>query len=101
MMDADATVRRRSALRAEHGWNAPPAFSFGDAREAYERRWTSALQDALHTTIAHYPALRRQVMHAHLEAAIDTELDAGKPIDPEDVAKILAALEAELSHSAR
>ena len=52
-------------------WTEPPAFSFGEAREAYERRWTATLQDALHSAIVHLPGLLRQVMHRRLELAID------------------------------
>ena len=95
-VDASATTARRAALRAERGWREPPAFSFGAAREAYERRWTSALQDAVQAAIADLPGLRRQVMHRHLERAIEIRLEAGEAVAPSEVPALLAALESRL-----
>ena len=95
-VDANATSARRAALRAERGWTEPPAFSFGAAREAYERRWTPKLQDAVQAAIADLPGLRRQVMHRHLERAIEIRLEAGEAVAPSEVPALLAALEARL-----
>ena len=94
-IDRAATAAQRAALRAGRGWTEPPAFSFGEAREAHERRWTAALQDALQAAIAHLPGLRRQVMHRHLERAIEERLEAGETVAPNEVPGILATLESE------
>ena len=80
-VDAAATA----ALRAERGWTQPPAFSFGEAREAYERRWTAELQDAMQSAIADLPGLRRQVTHGRLERAIGVRLEAGEAVAPNEV----------------
>ena len=92
-VDAAATSDRRAALRAERGGSAPPAFSFGAAREAHERRWTPELQDALQAAIAHLPGLHRQVMHRHLERAIEDRFEAGEAVTPSELPAVLAALE--------
>ena len=97
VVDATATEARRTALRAQRAWSAPPAFSYGQAREAYEKRWPQDLQDALQAAIAGYPALRRQVMHQHVERAIDERIDRGERVGPEHVPAVLAELESVLA----
>ena len=94
-VDDDATSARRAALRAERGWTRAPAFSFGEAREAYERRWTAALQDAMQAAVVHLPGLRRQVIHRHLEQAIEARLEAGEAVAAGEVPGILEALVSE------
>ena len=96
-VDAAATAARRAALRAGRGWTQPPAFSFGGAREAYEARWTAALQDAVQAAIAHLPGLRRQVMHRHLEGAIEARFEAGDGVAPNEVPEMLEALASDLA----
>ena len=98
-VDEAATETCRAALQAARGGAAVPAFSFGRAREAYERRWTAARQDALQAAIAHLPGLRRQVTHRRLERAIEARLDAGEAVAAEDIPGILAALDAEFPGS--
>ena len=96
-LDPDATRTRRAGMRAARGAGALPAFSFGEAREAYERRWSPALQDALQAAIAHLPGLRRQVLHRHLEQRIEARLERGGCVAASEVPDLLARLEAELA----
>ena len=96
-LDPDATRTRRAGMQAARGAGALPAFSFGEAREAYERRWSPALQDALQAAIAHLPGLRRQMLHRHLEQRIEARLEKGGCVAASEVPDLLASLEAELA----
>ncbi len=94
-VDQAATERVRTRARRNRKEAAFPTFSFGPAREAYRRRWSVELEDALSTAVASLPVLLRQVMHRRLKQVIEARLTRGEAVVPEQVPSIFAHLEAE------
>jgi N-methylhydantoinase B len=91
VVDPTATSALRAAGRAAAGPLSP--FDFGAARDAHERRWPPALQDALvallMTLPAPYRAYVRRALYARITARTDQE-----PVRPEDLARFWAELAA-------
>ena len=97
-VDLAATRALRAGGRAASG--PPGAFDFGGARDAHERRWPPALQDALvallMTLPAPYRAYVRRALYARITARADRE-----PVRPEDLAGLWAELAASVGLSPR
>ena len=89
-VDAERTDALRSARRAAPG--APVRFTLGPHREAFEARWPDALQTALNTATASYPAALRDYVRRALAAEVDRRLDRGEPVPPPAVPTLLAAV---------
>jgi N-methylhydantoinase B len=92
-LDAAATTaerQRRAAFRPA----APPIFSFGAAREAYQRLWTLELEDAVAAAVAGRPAVLKQFLHKRLKDVITERFESSEPVKPEEVAGLLASIEA-------
>jgi N-methylhydantoinase B len=91
VVDPVATRALRAAGRAAAG--PPGAFDLGAARDAHERRWPPALQDALvallMTLPAPYRAYVRRALYTRITARTDRE-----PVRPEDLARLWAELAA-------
>jgi hypothetical protein len=91
VVDPTATGALRAAGRAASGPLGP--FDFGAARDAHERRWPPALQDALvallMTLPAPYRAYVRRALYARITARTDQE-----PVRPQDLARLWAELAA-------
>ena len=84
--DADATAALRERLRAER---VPMRdFAAGPEREAFEARWTDALQSAVHAVVWRHPPGLRSILKRVVEARIRERFDAGERVDPGEVAGI-------------
>jgi N-methylhydantoinase B len=91
-VDAVATRDLRAHLAAARGWHSPPAFSFGQARDAYHASWPAALHDAVVAATDGMPTMLRQRYHQQLMAEVGRRIDAGLPVPAADVAGMFAAL---------
>jgi N-methylhydantoinase B len=97
-VDLAATRALRAGGRAASG--PPGAFDFGGARDAHERRWPPALQDALVALLMTLPAPYRAYVRRALHARITARADR-KPVRPEDLAGLWAELAASAGLSPR
>jgi N-methylhydantoinase B len=93
-IDEAGTVAERHR-RCEVQAGGPPLFSFGLAREAYQRLWTMEIEDAVANAVAGRPALIKQFLHQRLREAISRRFEAGEPVEAGDVAAMLAAMESD------
>jgi hypothetical protein len=85
-VDAGATATLRERLRADR---APMRdFAAGPEREAFEARWTDALQSAVHAVVWTHPPGLRTILKRAVEASIRERFDAGERVDPDEVAGI-------------
>jgi len=98
--DGGVDVTATAALRAARRAGAPPdalarggTFDFGAAREAYERRWPPALQDAFIALLTGLPvpyrAYARRVLHPRV-----TALASERPVSVDDLSRLWAELAA-------
>jgi len=88
-IDKEATRKQRAKLQAERGWNEPPLFGFGEAREIYMSKWTIEIEDALSNAIKDLPIQLMQFLHTRLQQDISTMLENGEKVDPERVEAIV------------
>jgi N-methylhydantoinase B len=88
-VDAPATDRLRADLRRARTRTEPPPFSFGPAREEYERTWTHDLQDAVTGIVADLPLGLRQFLFKRLREEIERRLMRGEAVWPSAVPAIL------------
>jgi N-methylhydantoinase B len=91
VVDDAATMAERQ-LRGATRPGTPPLFNFGPAREAYRRRWTMEIEDAVAGAVAGRQALVKQFLHKQLRDAINKRFDDGEQVVAADVADILATL---------
>jgi N-methylhydantoinase B len=91
VVDAAATSALRAAGRAAAGPLGP--FDFGAARDAHERRWPPALQDALVALLMTLPAPYRAYVRRALYTRITARTDHG-PVTPDDLPRLWAELAA-------
>jgi N-methylhydantoinase B len=66
---------------------------FGPVREAYHKRWPSAMHDAISALVQPMPRVQRQIFFRALYEEIDRRIDAGEKVTPEQVPDVLAALQ--------
>jgi hypothetical protein len=90
-VDPVATRALRAAGRAAAG--PLGSFDFGAARDAHERRWPPALQDALVALLMTLPAPYRAYVRRALYTRI-TERTDQEAVRPEDLARLWAELAA-------
>lgn len=93
-VDEAETAALRERLRS--GTAALPDFAQGPEREAHERLWTGALQDAVNAVTWSYPAGIRTVVRELLQAELGRRLAAGQEVEADSVPAISDALVAEL-----
>jgi len=91
--DEAASEGLRADRRASRGEGPLPAFDLGPEREAFERVWTPAIQDAINAVTAGYPTRLRQFLRGRLFARLEGILEAGEEIEAADVAPLLAEIE--------
>jgi N-methylhydantoinase B len=100
VVEADGTVAAgatrvlRERLRAERP--PLPDLAAGPEREAYETRWTDALQSAVHDVVWTYPPGLRSIVKEAVEARLHERFEAGEAVDPRYVAGIAGDVVAEL-----
>jgi hypothetical protein len=90
-IDEAATAAHRAARRATGP--APAAFHFGPARDAHERRWPPALQDAFVALLMDLPVPYRAYVRRALYARM-TALADERPVTVDDLARLWAELAA-------
>jgi len=101
MADGAVDPAATSALRAECRAAAGPLgpFDFGAARDAHERRWPPALQDALVALLMTLPAPYRAYVRRALYSRIAARTDHG-PVTTDDLTRLWAELAASSGLSA-
>jgi N-methylhydantoinase B len=85
---ADGSVDRAATEVARHERRAqqpaaPPAFTFGPARDAYHQQWPLALEDALAEAISSQAPVLRQFLHHELKRLLADRIQAGETVTPE------------------
>ena len=94
VVDEAATAAERQQRGASR-LRTPPLFSFGLAREEYQRLWTMELEDAVASAVAGRPALVKQLLHKRIRDAITRRFDCGERVLAADVADMLVAMESD------
>jgi len=94
VVDEAATAAERQQRGASR-LRTPPLFSFGLAREEYQRLWTMELEDAVASAVAGRPALVKQFLHKRIRDAITRRFDCGERVLAADVADMLVAMESD------
>ena len=89
-VNEQATIDRRQYLEEERAWTEPPLYGFGPARDAYMRKWSTELEDALAAAVDGLPVQLKQFLHHRLHEEIDAKLTNGKQVEPADVAGLLS-----------
>ena len=89
VVDPEATRALRERLRADR----PPM------REAFEARWSDALQTAVHDVVWTHPPGLRTIVKEAIEARIRERFEAGEEVDPSEVAAIAGDAVAELQRN--
>ncbi len=90
-VDEAATASLRSEMRAQRG-DALPDFDFGPEREAYERRWTPELQDAIFAATNDYQTTMRNFLRTRLFERLQQRFDAGETVRPDEIAGVVEAI---------
>jgi N-methylhydantoinase B len=85
-VDPEATGARRERLRAER--EPLDDFAAGPERDAFEARWTDALQSAVHAAVWTHPPGLRAIVKEAIDSHIRARFDAGAAVGPGDVAAI-------------
>ncbi len=88
-VDEDATARRRQDIAAERDWESAPLYGFGAAREAYMKKWSTELEDALTEAVSNLPVQLQQFLHQRLHDAIEARLESGETVAPEELPALL------------
>ncbi len=91
--DAAGTEALRKSIREARGGKPLKEFDFGPVREAYHKRWPSAMHDAISALVQPMPRVQRQIYFRALYEEIDRRIDAGEKVTPEQVRDVLAALQ--------
>ncbi len=84
-VDAEATAALRAARRAEG--RRVGAFDFGMARDAHERRWPSALQDAFVALLMALPLPYRAWARRTLYPRVSALAERG-PVNADDLTRL-------------
>lgn len=101
----EETNGRRRLLADGHDGASPPAlFSFGDAREAFERRWPDDLQLAVNRATEGIPPAIRQHVRFQAMSAVEEARSGPVPIDESwleaRVREITKSMSPQSTHSA-
>ena len=88
-VDEQATTGRRADLAKERAWEEPPLYGFGPVRDAYMRKWSTELEDALAASVDGLPVQLKQFLHQRLHDEIDAGLENGERIEATDVPRRL------------
>ncbi len=87
-VDEAATAQLRERLRTERG-DRLPEFDFGAEREAYERRWTPELQDAILASTMSFQTTMRNFLRSRLFERLEQRFAAGELAAPGEIAGIV------------
>ncbi len=87
----ESTERLRAEMRSERGDDLPE-FDFGPERDAHERRWTPALQDAILAATMSYQTTMRDFLRTRLFERLQQRFDAGDDVRPDEIEAIIAAI---------
>ena len=97
------TADRRRALSAEGG-GSPAPFSFGAAREAFERLWPDESQVAINRATEGIPAAIRQHVRFEAMRVVEANRVGAEPVDEQwlkaRVSKIIEGMSPQSTHSA-
>lgn len=72
--DREATQERRNNLRKTRNWTEPPMFSFGDARDVYQKRMNEQIEDAIIAAVAPFPPVLSRYMHWRLKGKVENAI---------------------------
>ena len=90
-IDEEATDRLRVQMRERRG-DELPEFDFGPERDAYERRWTPELQDAILAATMGYQTMMRDFLRTRLFERLQQRFDAGDAVRPDEIEAIIAVI---------
>lgn len=90
-VDEHATYSLRSELRAQRG-DELPVFDFGPERDAFERRWTPELQDAILAATSSYQTTMRDFLRARLFARLEQDFEAGQEVRPDEIGAVIESI---------
>ncbi len=90
-IDKEATERLRAEMRDQRG-DELPEFDFGPERDAYERRWTPELQDAILAATMGYQTMMRDFLRTRLFERLQQRFDAGDAVRPDEIEAIIAVI---------
>ncbi|HEX3724135.1 MAG TPA: hydantoinase B/oxoprolinase family protein [Nitrolancea sp.] len=96
-VDEAATTALRAELHAQRTSQLPD-FDYGPERDAFERVWTPALQDAILAETMAFPNTMRNFLRGRLFARLEERFAAGEDVQPSEVSGMLDEIrEAELT----
>lgn len=90
-VDRAATERLRSERRAKCGQDLDE-FDFGPEREAFERRWTPELQDAILDATMGYQTTMRNFLRTRLFERLTERFDRGETVRPNEIAPLIESI---------
>jgi len=93
--DIEATEQLRNKYKSNRGWENPPQFSFGSAREEFEKLWTEDLRDMVNDIVSDIPSLLRVYIHKNLIERVEECLHRKEPVGQKEIEIIFNGLNEE------